>query len=181
MRSAQVIFALSALLLLAGPGSARAGGCASPASPPGSDESELEFESATACLIDEERAGLGLAEVNRAVRLDRAAKLYARDMVARRFFAHISPDGADLLDRVRGSRYLRGWNDYRLGEVLGWGTGSLSLPSSIMRAWRESPGHRQIIWGPAYRDVGIGVTSGVPTSGEPGATYAVMFARRRRG
>jgi uncharacterized protein YkwD len=141
----------------------------------------MEFESATACLIDQERAGLGLAEVDRAVRLDRAAKLYARDMVSRHFFAHISPDGADLLDRVRGSRYLRGWREYRLGEVLGWGTGSLSLPSSIMRAWRESPGHRQIISGPAYRDVGIGVTAGVPSSGDAGATYAVIFARRRHG
>lgn len=181
MRSAQAIFALSALLLLAGPESARSDGCASPTSPPGSDGSELEFESTTACLIDEERAGLGLPAVDRAVRLDRAAKLYARDMVSRHFFAHISPDGADLLDRVRGSRYLRGYHDYRLGEVLGWGTGSLSLPASIMRAWRESPGHRQIVWGSAYRDVGIGVTRGVPSSGEPGATYAVIFARKRRG
>jgi uncharacterized protein YkwD len=165
-------------VVLGGADAAQAAECAVSTGTPGSEESESEFERATACAINEERDGRGLARVERTVGLDRVAKRYVRDMVARGFFAHVSPDGADLLDRVRTSRYLRGRPGFRIAEVLAWGAGELASPRAIVRAWLESRGHAQIIVGATYRDVGIAVAAGVPQSDAAGATYAVIFARR---
>jgi uncharacterized protein YkwD len=178
VRTRFVAFAASALLLVGWCEPAQAEDCAAPAGAPSSAESELEFERATACLINEERAGSGRVRVERSARLDRAADHQARDMVARHYFAHVSPEGEDLLDRVRATRYLRGWPGFRLGEVLAWGTGDLASPAATMRAWLASPGHRRVIRGRAYRDVGVAVVAGVPSGDVAGATYSVVFGRR---
>jgi uncharacterized protein YkwD len=181
MRSRCVALAVSALVALGWPVPARADECPIPAgTPAASEESEAEFERATECLVNEERAGRGLAQLRRARRLDRAAERHARDMVARHYFSHFSPEGNGLLDRVRASRYLRGWPSYTLGEVLAWGTGSLGSPPSIMRAWLDSPGHLHVIAEPHFRDFGVAVVAGVPSGDPAGGTYAVVFGRRER-
>ena len=180
MRRRCAAVAVSALVLLGCPQPGRAGECATPAgTPAASAGSEAEFARATACVLNEDRAGRGLSQLRRARRLDRAAERHARDMVTRHYFSHVNPEGKGLFERVRATHYLRGWPVYQLGEALAWGTGSLAAPRSIMRAWLDSPRHRQIIVNPAYRDVGVAVVSGVP-SGDPGGTYAVIFGRRER-
>jgi uncharacterized protein YkwD len=182
MRTRCVAVAVSALVMLAWPVPAQAEECPiPPGTPAASAESEAEFERATACLINNERARRGLAQLRRARRLNRAADRHARDMVARHYFSHFSPEGDGLLDRVRASHYLRGWPGYTLGEILAWGTGSLASPPSIMRAWLKSPGHEAVIAEPHFRDFGIAVVAGVPSGGDvAGATYAVDFGRRER-
>ena len=63
-----------------------------------------------------------------------------------------------------------------IGENLAWGTGALATPASIMQAWMNSPGHRENILDPEYREIGIGVVAGNPsTATGAGATYANAF------
>jgi uncharacterized protein YkwD len=181
MRNRGAAVALSALVLLALPEAGRATACPVPLGTPGVGASETEFERATQCILNEERAARGLARLHSARRLDAAATRQARDMVARQYFSHVSPEGSRLIDRVRASRYLRGWPGYELGEILAWGTGSLSSPPSIVEAWLASSGHRRIVVNPAYREVGVAAVAGVPfVSDVAGGTYAVVFGRRER-
>lgn len=108
-------------------------------------------------------------------RLYRASFRHARAMVNRRFFAHVAPDGADLVTRLRRVRYLprRQWI---VGENIAWGSRRWSSPITIVRAWMRSTSHRANVLTPAYREIGLGVHSGMPRgSRRRGATYTTDF------
>jgi uncharacterized protein YkwD len=131
---------------------------------------------ATLCLLNGERADHGLAPLAPNDKLAAAATAYAQDLVAGSYFSHTGRDGSGLLDRIERTGYLPGDTGWALGENLAWGTGALSVPGSIMRAWMNSPGHRENILNPAYREVGIGIVTGNPAAADGlGATYATEF------
>ena len=49
-----------------------------------------------------------------------------------------------------------------------------------MKAWMDSPGHRANVVKRAYREIGIGVVTGVPSDRDAGATYTADFGVVRR-
>jgi uncharacterized protein YkwD len=176
-----IAVAISAIALLGCPERAWATACPVPPGTPGAEAAEADFERATECIVNEERAVRGLRLLRGDRRLDAAAERHARDMVARQYFSHTGWDGSHLVDRVRASRYLRGRPGYELGEVLAWGTGSLSSPPSIVAAWLASPGHRRAVVNPVYRDIGVAAVASVPfVSAAAGGTYVVVLGRRDR-
>jgi uncharacterized protein YkwD len=131
---------------------------------------------ATLCLLNGERADHGLAPLRPNAKLAAAATAYAQDLVAGSYFSHTGRDGSHLADRIKRSGYLPRHSAWALGENLAWGTGGLATPGSIMRAWMNSPGHRDNILDPHYREIGIGVVTGNPASPDGlGATYATEF------
>jgi uncharacterized protein YkwD len=81
-----------------------------------------------------------------------------------------------MVDRLRA--YIGGGRRWAVGETLAWGRGSLATPEAIVAAWLESPPHRRVLLEARYRDVGIGVTTGVPVAGDPGVTYAAELGVR---
>lgn len=134
---------------------------------------------ATLCLLNVQRTSHGLRKLHANRPLRRVATRYARQMVARSFFAHVSPAGSTFVDRIRRTAYLDRANGYSVGENLAWGAGPLSTPRRIVRAWMDSPGHRANILNGVYRDIGVGVALGVPVAGGgPGATYVNEFGQR---
>lgn len=146
------------------------------------DMSAAAARRTTLCLLNAERRGRRLPGLRHNRRLARAALRHARDMAARDYFAHESPDGRDFVDRILDTSYVRlddpGWV---LGENLGWGSGELSTPRAMVRSWMHSPGHRDNILERRFREVGIAVIRGAPAGGvRHGATYATEFGRRRR-
>jgi uncharacterized protein YkwD len=138
---------------------------------------EPNMRSALRCLVNVERAKHGLRALSANARLTAAADGHSADMVARKYFAHVTPEGASVTDRVRGTGYLGGSSDWALGEDIGWGTGSLSTPASIFRAFMNSPPHRRVILDRDFRQLGVGVAQGVPLAGEAGAgaTFVLDF------
>jgi len=131
---------------------------------------------AVLCLVNAERARRGLPPLRASRLLTTAAQRHSRDMVLRGFFAHDSPSGATVRDRVARTGYLHGrWS---LGENIGW----MTAPSAagIVQAWMDSPGHRANVVKRAYREIGIGVVTGVPTDRSAGATYTADFGVVRR-
>jgi len=131
---------------------------------------------ATLCLLNGERADHGLAPLAVDEKLGAAASAYARDLVAGSYFSHTGRDGSDVLDRVTAAGYLADAEGWRIGENLAWGTGALATPGAILRAWMNSPGHRDNILNPAYREIGVGVAVGNPAQPDgSGATYATAF------
>lgn len=144
-----------------------------------SAEPEPNVRSALRCLVNATRAQHGLRALRSSARLNRAADAHSADMVARGYFAHVTPEGRSVTDRVRATGYLGGSSDWALGEDIGWGTGSASTPASIFQAFMNSPPHRRVILSRAYREVGVGVAPGVPAAGEgSGATFVLDFGDR---
>ncbi len=130
---------------------------------------------ATLCLVNAERTDRGLGVLRVHTELQRAAIGYAGDMVARSFFSHTGRDGSQLADRIRAAGYLDGGGQWTVGENLAWGTGELGTPNAIVHAWMASAGHRANILRADYREVGLGVVAGNPSSGASGATFATEF------
>lgn len=135
---------------------------------------------AAVCLINRRRVARGLRRLRLNRRLSRAARRHTRDMVRRRYFGHVSRNGADVVDRLRRSRYIRPNSAWAVGENLAWGSGRRATPRRIVRAWMRSPGHRANILSPRFREIGIGVTPRAPVrTKRPAATYTTTFGSRR--
>jgi hypothetical protein len=128
------------------------------------------------CMHNEERARHGLPALEYETRLETAAQRHAEDMVARRFFAHETPEGLGPADRALRAGYPT--KHYSSGENLAWGTGLEASPVEIVDGWMHSRGHRENILRNAFTQIGVGVVPGVPERPAdplPGATYAVSF------
>jgi uncharacterized protein YkwD len=135
-----------------------------------------ELAAAVTCLVNAERVGAGLRPLAPNPQLRTASQRMASLMVSQQFFAHDTPDGRTLLDRVRPTGYISG--RWALGENLAWGSGALATPQAIVNGWMHSPGHRANILYASFRDVGIGVTLGPPLpSLSGGATYVADFGK----
>jgi len=185
MRSSRVklkIAAVAALScsLFAGPGagSAAAATCANADAYPG-EATRVELARATVCRINKERRVHGLRKLRLNPRLSAAARAHSRDMVARRYFDHVSKEGRDVVDRLTRTGYLGEAPSWVVGENLAWGAGSRSTPRQIVSAWMHSPGHRQNILTNRFRELGIGIVFDTPTNvSATGATYTTTFGSR---
>lgn len=135
-----------------------------------------EARAALGCVVDERRRDAGRKAWRGDDRLDLAARRHAADMVERHYFAHESPGGRDHMDRIRRT----GWGNrrarWRAGEALAWGSGRGGTPRSLVTAWMNSPGHRQILLDPGYDTVGLGVARGTPSRGAGNAITIVLVA-----
>jgi uncharacterized protein YkwD len=169
---AVVALALCAMPSLA---AAQGTGCAFTRSA-ASAEPEPNVRTALRCLVNATRGAHGLPALRSSARLNAAADQFSADMVARGYFAHVTPDGRSVTDRIRATGYLGGSGDWALGEDIGWGTGSASTPDSIFRAFMNSPPHRRVILSRDFREIGVGVAPGVPVVGEgSGSTFVLDF------
>jgi uncharacterized protein YkwD len=175
-RSAAAVLVGTIVLLVCAPARALAGQeCAGADAEPSAQTLEAAAV-AVVCLVNFERARHGRAQLRRDADLRQAARRHSRDMVRRRFFAHVNPGGADVADRLRRSGYIHGGGAWQIGETIAWGTGSLATPAGIVAAWIASPPHHRILLKSGFRDVGVGVAAGVPVSidgGSTGATYTL--------
>jgi uncharacterized protein YkwD len=167
--------ALSICLVVA-PGASAAGACAS-ANASVKTATNRALVRATLCQLNVERSRQGLRPLRLNRRLAAAARAHSRSMARRHFFSHDSLNGASFLDRIRGTGYLRGARSWNVGENIAYGTGRLSTPRSIGRAWMNSPGHRANILSRSFSSIGIGIAAGTPYGGG-GATYTTDFGRR---
>jgi hypothetical protein len=158
----------AALVLPASALAACPGASSAPAAPEG--------VGATLCLINAQRTAQGLKPLGADARLQAAAAAFARDMVDRRFFDHVSPGGGTMMDRLHAA----GWNpggSWSAGENIAWGGGSLGTPAAIVDAWMHSAGHRANILNGTFTQIGLGIAAGAPQAGVtgPAATYVTDF------
>lgn len=176
-------FALSCALLAGSATVAQAQptSCAG-ADTPAAAGNETQLDQATLCLLNEQRASMGLAALTENHQLDQTSTAFSRQMVAESFFDHTSPEGETLVDRLTAIGYLPGQGSWSAGENIAWGQGTLATPRSIMVSWMNSPGHRANILSAGFSDVGVGVVLGAPVGGSiPAATYTTDFGRHVSG
>jgi uncharacterized protein YkwD len=132
-------------------------------------------KAATLCLINQQRTQAGLVPVVSNPTLEGAATSYSQRMVAQGIKAHIAPDGSDPIDRLLAAG-LSSIQSLFVGENLGYATGVLGTPASMVQAWMNSPGHRANILAVPFREIGIGLALGIPSSRTVGATYTTEFS-----
>ncbi len=130
-------------------------------------------------MTNAERAGRGLGELERIAAIDALARGHSRDMAARGYFSHDTPEGLDPAGRARaagldcrrdvGSHYagpgenLHQAHTYSSYMVKGltlsyaWLGGEEELARGLVDGWMGSPGHRGNILDPRYVGIGIGV------------------------
>ena len=132
---------------------------------------------ATLCLINRERTSRGLRRVRVNRRMARAAAAHSFDMVARGYFAHNSPSGESLTQRLQRARWLPRAGNWSAGENIAFGETPLSTPRATVDGWMQSTGHRENNLDPAWRLAGIGVIPAVPGMPLSGATYTAVFGK----
>ena len=164
------------VVLMTAPAASAAGAC-SAANASVKTASKRALVRATLCQLNAERKRRGMRPLRLNRNLSAAARAHSRAMARRHFFSHDSLNGASFLDRIRRTGYLHGARSWNVGENIAYGSGRLSTPRSIGRAWMNSPGHRANILSRSFRSIGIGIAAGTPY-GRGGATYTTDFGRR---
>ncbi len=87
--------------------------------------------------------------------LDTSAEAKAKDILARQYFAHVSPDGKGAGDLVTEA----GYSYILVGENLA--LGGFDSNKEIVDAWMASTGHRENILNKRFWEIGVGVVSGI--------------------
>lgn len=120
--------------------------------------------------MNRQRAAHGLGPLRLNAKLSLAAEDRIGDMFAKRYFAHVSPDGIDPFEWVlqRGYRYRL------VGENLAVGYRG----AAVVDGWMRSPGHRENILERGFDEVGIAIADGSPRRGYKGPTVVAIYARR---
>jgi uncharacterized membrane protein required for colicin V production len=120
-----------------------------------------EAEAAMLHLVNVERRRRGLEPLRPDERLRQAARRHSRDMLARGYFSHHSPDGQGPFDRLQAA----GVHYVNAGENLAFAPDVQTAHAGLM----ESPGHRANILRPTFGRVGIGALRAAP--------YGVMLSQ----
>jgi uncharacterized protein YkwD len=152
-----------------GPGSVSVEGNRPPRQPVAS--STDRYADAIVAAMNRERIARGLGELRLNSRLSLAAEDRVEDMLAKRYFAHVSPDGVDPFTWVvrRGYRYSL------VGENLALGyRGS----QSVVTGWMNSPGHRANILKRGFDEVGIAFVDASPQRGYRGPLVVALYGTR---
>ena len=178
MRRLPTLLAVLVVAVLAAPSAALAADCQGADVRPAADNIP-QIAQTTLCLLNVERAAKGLAAVSEQPQLTKASSAYSALMVSEQFFAHVSPEGSELTDRLTGVGYLGNPGSWIVGENIAWGESYLATPGAIVKAWMNSPPHRANILNGDYSDIGLGIAVGTPASSNPGATYTTDFGHRQ--
>jgi serine protease len=122
-----------------------------PGAPPPPDAAPVNpdaVQSNLLSLFNEERTRAGLQPVALHAALTDAALRHATEMEARNVLSHTGANGSNPGQRLTRAGYA--WRTW--GEIIAMGQ---PTPLAVLSAWMNSPGHRAIIVGAEFREVGI--------------------------
>jgi uncharacterized protein YkwD len=103
-------------------------------------------------MVNAERATQGLKPLKPDPELAEVARAHSRDMLARGYFSHVTPDGKDPFDRMRQAnvRFLAAGENLALARTL----------AGAHQGLMNSPGHRANMLRPQFGRLGVGVLDG---------------------
>jgi uncharacterized protein YkwD len=139
--------------------------------------STARIEASLLCIHNRERRAHRLGRLRRNARLGVAARRHGRDMIRRRYFAHVSPEGKGPAQRVAATGYARSGR-CSLGENILFNGPRAPSPRRLMGQWLASPGHRANILRQGWRDIGLAALPGSPFGGPGGVTVVAVFGVR---
>jgi uncharacterized protein YkwD len=103
-------------------------------------------------MVNTERTSRGLKPLKPDTDLAEVARAHSRDMFARGYFSHVTPDGKELSHRIRRAKlgYLMAGENLALAPTL----------AGAHQGLMNSPGHRANILRPQFARLGVGVMDG---------------------
>lgn len=110
---------------------------------------DLERDLKVEARINEIRDERSLPRFSESQKITQAALRHSNDMADNNFFSHTGSDGTRAGDRLTDTCYR--WQEY--GEIIAAG---YKTPASVVAAWMDSPGHRDIILDESLADFGAG-------------------------
>lgn len=124
----------------------------------------VDLEASMLVMVNAERAKAGLKPLAADPELSNVARAHSKDMFARGYFSHDSPDGKDPFDRMKDAnvKFLTAGENLALAQTLELAHKNLM----------NSPGHRENIMNPAYGRLGIGI--------QDGGFYGIMVSQEFR-
>jgi uncharacterized protein YkwD len=119
-------------------------------------------------LVNADRQENGLPALAAGSQLAAAAPAHAEDMLARDYYAHVSPSGEDVQDRY-GAAGGSQWEIVaeNIARCQGCAASEATL-AELQQGWMESPGHRRNILAEGLERFGFGLAAG------DGTLYAVQ-------
>lgn len=136
---------------------------------PAPREDPVELAREVVALVNAERAKEGAPALQVDESLMRAAQSYSAVLGQGDCFEHTCPPVPELQSRLA----IAGYGSFsRIGENIAAGH---QTSADVVQGWMGSPGHRQNILNPAYREIGVGVTRG---QGEYGVYWVQIFGAR---
>lgn len=127
------------------------------------------------CLVNVHRAANGLPALALEPALRRSARAHSRDMVARNYFDHTTPERLGPEDRAGLQGYEGG-----VGENIAYTQGS-GTPLAFFLLWRDSDGHNRNMLRKDYTVAGMGFAVGTPERGIAGVTGTQVFGTQSTG
>lgn len=118
--------------------------------------------------MNRERQSRGVAPLRLSRRLSLAAGDRLGEMLERRYFAHVSPEGREPFEVIEE----RGYDFSEAGENLAAG---FSSANAVVAAWMKSPGHRDNLLSPAFEEVGVAICREAPGEGMRGHTFVALY------
>ncbi|MBF2014650.1 MAG: pre-peptidase C-terminal domain-containing protein [Rivularia sp. T60_A2020_040] len=100
-------------------------------------------------LTNDYRTEHGLQPLTLNMELSKSAQLHSEDMAVSDFFSHTGSNGTRVSDRTKSAGYQSPY----VGENIAAGYMSAE---EVVRGWMNSPGHRENILNPNYKEIGIG-------------------------
>jgi uncharacterized protein YkwD len=122
------------------------------------------------------RRRLGVRGLHRVAPLYRSAGLKAQWISMCRTFTH-NPCGRPFESAFSSANYAQGSRAF--GENLAWGSGSRGRAREMFEIWLHSPGHRENISSPEWREIGVALLHSIHLFGSENVTlWVVHFGSR---
>ena len=112
-----------------------------------------DYDIAVVAVTNDVRRRHGLVPLRASDKLAAAATKHSRAMGRLGFFTHESADGSAFWKRVQAFYPSTGAAYWAVGENLIWASPELTVSGAI-RGWLDSPGHRDNMLSPEWREIG---------------------------
>jgi uncharacterized protein YkwD len=113
------------------------------------------LETDVLAAINALRRSRGLAPLRASAPLATAAREHSMSMAERGVFEHSSPNGSPFWQRLAAGYGRHGDRLWRVGENMAWAAPGLHA-RSVLELWLTSPAHRENLFAPAWREIGLG-------------------------
>jgi uncharacterized protein YkwD len=122
------------------------------------------LETKLLAAINDLRRSRGLVPLRASAPLAAAAHLHSVQMAKHGYFDHASPNGLPFWKRVEAKYRSKGGRLWSVGENMAWAAPGLSTQRAL-ELWMESPGHRENLFAPAWREIGLGAVHALAAPG----------------
>jgi uncharacterized protein YkwD len=122
------------------------------------------LETGVLAAINDLRRNHGLAPLRASVQLASTARQHSLSMAQHGYFEHASLNGSPFWKRIAAKYRQHGGRIWRVGENMAWAAPGLNARLAL-QLWLKSPPHRENLFAPAWREIGLGA---VHAPGAPG-------------